>query len=578
MTATRYASFLLLLALVGLLLAGPAARAQAPAWQSLTSVPCPTGVDIGIAATASGSSGELYVVGAFSGTVTLGATTLTSVGADDIFVARWNESTRTWAWAQRAGGPGNDRPTAVAVNGPNVYLTGSFANTATFGTTTLNATSYAGLFVAKVTSAATAGTWTWALGNTSMFTRYGKAIAVRGNSVYVGGEFEFDSTFGTQYVLGRGGNDGFVAKATDAGPTATWTWAQPVGGGPGGDDEITGVAAGEVDVYVTGNFDSINPTFGSALLAPTGTGRMFAARLVDAGPTASFTWAKVFGELLPSTGFYTRALMTTLVAQGNTLYLIGDYANASLQVGPFTLPNTGIYDSFVLRMTDTGPTGTFDWVQTIGGTEQEIAIALTVSGSSLYVAGVFTSATAVFGTVSLPPYGSSSWFVAKLDDAGTNGTWAWAQRAGGTGSGGASAVSVSDLGTVCVSGSLAVPATFGSLVATSPTGRYATCVATLSPATGLATTAAAPLAGLALYPNPAQRTTTVQLPAGLAAGPATLTLLDALGRVVRTTTVALAAGSSQADFDVASLAPGVYALRVAVAVAGRTGTARLVVE
>lgn len=532
---------------------------------------------MGIAATASGSAGELYVVGSFSGTVTLGATTLTSVGADDIFVARWNEATSTWAWAQRAGGPGSDQASAVAVNGANVYLTGSFDNTATFGTTTLNATTYEGLFVAKVTSAATAGTWTWALGTTSMFTRSGKAIAVRGNSVYVGGEFDFDITFGTHYVLGRGGNDGFVAKATDAGATATWTWAQPVGGGPGGDDVITGVAAGEVDVYVTGNFNSINPTFGSALLAPTGTGRMFAARLVDSGPTAAFAWAKLFGELLPSTGFYPRALMTTLVAQGNTLYLTGDYANASLQVGPFTLPNTGIYDSFVLRMTDTGPAGTFDWVQTIGGTGQEIATALTVSGSSLYVAGVFNSATAIFGTVSLPLTGSNALFVAKLDDAGTTGIWAWAQRAGGTGVASASAVSVSNLGTVCVSGSLSVPATFGNFVATGPTGRYATCLATLSPATGLATTAAAlPLAGLALYPNPAQRTTTVQLPAGLAAGPATLTLLDAVGRTVRARTVALAAGSAHTTFDVAGLAPGVYALRVAVG--ERRGTARLVVE
>jgi hypothetical protein len=45
---------------------------------------------------------------------------------------------------------------------------------------------------------------------------------------------------------------------------------------------------------------------------------------------------------------------------------------------------------------------------------------------------------------------------------------------------------------------------------------------------------------------------------------------------VRARTVALAAGSSQTTFDVAGLAPGVYALRVAVG--ERQGTARLVVE
>jgi hypothetical protein len=68
----------------------------------------------------------------------------------------------------------------------------------------------------------------------------------------------------------------------------------------------------------------------------------------------------------------------------------------------------------------------------------------------------------------------------------------------------------------------------------------------------------------------------VQLPAGLAAGEATLTVLDGLGRVVRTRTASLPAGTATTSFDVAGLAPGVYALRVAVG--ERRGTARLVVE
>jgi hypothetical protein len=576
MTASRYAYFTILLALLGLLLAAPAAHAQAPTWQSLTSVTFPMGTNVTITGTASGSADEVYVVGYFSNTATFGTIALTSVGADDIFVARWNESTHTWAWAQRAGGSGTDRPTAVAANGSNVYLTGSFANTATFGTNSLNATSYAGLFLAKVTSAPTAGTWTWALGSTSLFTRYGKAIAVRGNSVYVGGEFEFDITFGSQHVMGRGGNDGFVAKATDTGPAATWTWAQPVGGSFS-DDEVTGVAAGEVDVYVTGNLDSVNPVFGSTLLAPTGTGSMFAARLVDAGSTATFAWAKLFGDLLPSTGFYPHALMGSLVAQGNILYLVGDYTNADLQVGPFTLLNTGIYDSFVLRMSDTGSAGTFDWVQTIGGPNQEFASSVVLSGNDLYVAGTFTSPTATFGAVSLPRSGTGSLFVAKLVDTGVAGSWAWAQQAGGTGIAGASAVSVTSAGTVCVSGSVPVPAYFGSFTATGPANWFTTCLATLNPATGLATTAAAPLVGLYVAPTPASGTqVTVQLPAGLAAGSVALMVLDAVGRTVRTGTATLPVGTATTTLDIAGLAPGVYALRVAVG--ERLGTARLVVE
>ncbi len=69
---------------------------------------------------------------------------------------------------------------------------------------------------------------------------------------------------------------------------------------------------------------------------------------------------------------------------------------------------------------------------------------------------------------------------------------------------------------------------------------------------------------------------TVAFAAAAESSAATLTLLDALGRVVRAHTVVLPAGTATIGFDMAGLAPGVYAL--CVAVAGRTGTARLVVE
>jgi len=576
MTATRYSYFTAFLALLGLLLAGPATHAQAPAWQTLTPITYPVGTYATVMATASGAAGEVYAVGYFSGSVTFGSIILNSAGSDDIFVARWNESTHAWAWAQRAGGIGSDRAFAVAVSGGSIYVTGSFNGTATFGSATLVSGGFASLAVAKLTATSTAATWAWARTATGTGSGEGSTLSVRGANVYVGGSFSQTALFGTTSIMSRGSGDGFVAKLIDAGTTATWAWAQALGG-LGGDDTVISVIAGEVDVYVTGNTKSISPVFGSTLLASTGMGNMYIARLADAGLTASFVWAQQFGEMTAVSGIYPNTLVAGMAVAGNTLYLLANFTNSTVQLGTISLATTGFYDCFVAKVTDTGTGGTFVWAQRIGGPNQEEGLSLLLDGNSLYATGAFTSPSATFGTTTLASVGTADIFVTKVVDAGTTGSFAWAQRAGGTGYSYANTVAMSSAGTLCVAGAVPLPATFGSIPVTGPFAGYSGYLATLSPATGLPTTAAAPLAGLHIAPNPASGSrATVQLPAGLAAGEATFTLLDALGRVVRTRTASLPAGTVAAPLDVAGLAPGVYALRVAVG--ERRGTARLVVE
>jgi hypothetical protein len=87
----------------------------------------------------------------------------------------------------------------------------------------------------------------------------------------------------------------------------------------------------------------------------------------------------------------------------------------------------------------------------------------------------------------------------------------------------------------------------------------------------LATSAGATASTGRLYPNPAHGAATIKLPSG--SGPATLTLLDGLGRPVRTQ---LASANTEVALDLAGLAPGVYALRVQAGAA--VATQKLVVE
>ena len=76
-----------------LLLAVPVAHAQAPAWQSAMATSYATGGRT-VYSTLPDADGNVYLVGAFGGTISLGSTTLTSAGSFD--------------WARRVGGSGDD--------------------------------------------------------------------------------------------------------------------------------------------------------------------------------------------------------------------------------------------------------------------------------------------------------------------------------------------------------------------------------------------------------------------------------------------------------------------------------------
>ena len=126
---------------------------------------------------------------------------------------------------------------------------------------------------------------------------------------------------------------------------------------------------------------------------------------------------------------------------------------------------------------------------------------------------------------------------------------------------------------VWVAGSADIPASFGILSMGGPAGSSAGFLASLLDATGLATVSTVALSAATLFPNPAHGHANVQLPIIPGTATATLTLLDALGRTLRTQT---ATTNSKTELDLTGLAPGLYALRVMAGT--QTATRRLVVE
>ena len=104
--------------LCGLLLGRLLAQAQAPSWQLATIAGQVSNGFQTIVASAADASGNVYLVGNFTGTLRFGPISITGAsGFDDVFVAKWSSATSSFVWAQRMGGTDIDRATAVAVSG-----------------------------------------------------------------------------------------------------------------------------------------------------------------------------------------------------------------------------------------------------------------------------------------------------------------------------------------------------------------------------------------------------------------------------------------------------------------------------
>jgi len=96
------------------------------------------------------NSGNPYITGTFDDSTTFGATTLTSQGGRDVYVAKL-DTNGNWLWAISAGGADWDEGYAIAVDSNGyIYTTGYFDVSATFGTTTLISEGNYDVFIAKL--------------------------------------------------------------------------------------------------------------------------------------------------------------------------------------------------------------------------------------------------------------------------------------------------------------------------------------------------------------------------------------------------------------------------------------------
>lgn len=564
-----------------LVLAGPAGWAQAPAWQSAMMVGG-SGSSLLIKATATSATGDLYVAGSFSNFVTIGNTQLLSTGGTDGFVAKWSPVTNSFVWAYRFGGSDNDQVTAVALNGSRVYLAGTFFSPiASFGNISINnasgfTTVGTDAFVAKLTDAGPGAGFNWAQQLGGAGQDAATALVANGTDVYVGGHFASPTaSFGSLTLTNSTSSptfaDGFVAKVVDAGTSTSVSWAKPITGPAA--KYVNALAVSGTSVYATGYFGGLSVSFGGSNLPNSGgTANAYVAKIADAGASSTWQWALQAG----GTG---RDVSTAIAVSGSRVYVAGSFSSAAMPLGSLSITNAdagGTSDAFVAAVADAGSTATWQWAQQAGGTSDDQATVLTTFGTNgLYLAGTFTSGAITVGTTSFAA-ASGSALVASLTDAGATATANWTQRGGATAPNADAACLALTGAKLYVAGSFRSTATFGSQTLTSTTAGAANFLASLTDANVTATAAARNTLPFELAPNPAHSATNVHLSGVPGISTTTIALLDALGRAVRTATVALPAAGLRHEFSLTGVSPGIYTVHVT---AGSSGSVRrLVVE
>ncbi|MDQ2769983.1 MAG: T9SS type A sorting domain-containing protein, partial [Bacteroidota bacterium] len=499
------------------------------------------------------AGGLVVVAGEFSGSITLGSNTLTSAGSRDLFVAKFDPATGSYLWAVRAGGAGDeDIYGGLAVNGNNIYLAGQFYGASiTLGTTTLSGMGYSG-YIAKLTDAGGSASFTWAQLIDDNSTVFVEALTVSGNNVYVGGDFT-----GTALTIGS-------TTALNSNASYDDGYVVKLTDNGGTASFIWAKGIGEVD------YSTIN-VYGLSVNGPvvyvsggfSGTlnfnGSIPSITSVGSTPGSPGSQDMAVIRLLDSG---SGAGITAAVPAGGAGYEfvtgMSRQGNVLYVSGTNSSPTwtgatvTGAGGGFVAKVTDTNGTLSVGWVQLVSGRVYQTA----PNGTGLYAASSLVG-TGNFNGTPLQSAGGSDGLVLRLADGGSSVSVSWAQAAGGLGADFFQALALAG-GRVVVGGSVTPAAAFGSLVVTAPAGLAVGAIGILADPALLAAMPSQLREPLSLFPNPAHGQATVRA----LMGAETLRLFDLLGREVRHYPVP--AGTTEAVLDIRGLPAGLYVLRSAL--------------
>lgn len=280
--------------------------------------------------------GNSYVTGYFSGTARFGTINVTSSGNNDVYIAKIDSAGEP-LWVRKGGGTREDRGRSVVLDRQgNVFITGTFTQSATFNSTTLNSLGKNSLFVAKYDNN---GNFLWAKGaGTCCDTTRGNAVSVDANGdVYIAGYFKDNTTIGSNSFTSFGASDIFVAKYDGVNGDVLWS---KQAGGPY--DDIGFACTFDTvknQLYVAGQIDD-HGYFGTIYVGAAGNRDVVIAAY---DPSGTEIWAR------PGGGNQRDAGQAITCDTLNNIYTTG-FFNDTASFGTTILQGYPKADFFVAKM------------------------------------------------------------------------------------------------------------------------------------------------------------------------------------------------------------------------------------
>jgi hypothetical protein len=337
-----------------------------------------------------------------------------SWGGNDIFIAKYNTH-GVLQWVRRAGGSGSDRGYAIVVRGNDLYVSGSFNNTAWFEDDKSVALTSAGghdIYLAKYDINGNLK-WVRRGGGPNEDRCFGLAVDTAGD-IYITGFYNDEAEFNGTTYQSNGTADMFLVKY---GPNGDFKWFKTAGGQR--NDMGTALAAGkDGKIYVTGGFREKSYFGNHEIWAKKGDTDIFIACYDKDG---NCIWVKKAGGDINDRG------NGIVVDDTLNVYVTGYYGfDAEFGEGSnkVTITAADSADIFVAKYNKDGD---FKWVLKVGGqkdapyqmgTEESGRDLWMDKGGNLIVTGSFRT-DAQFGSTYLQGWEHSDIFVAKIKQAGS---------------------------------------------------------------------------------------------------------------------------------------------------------------
>jgi hypothetical protein len=354
-------------------------------------------------AVAADDGGNVTVVGVFRDTLDFGAGPMTSAGANDVFVARFDAEGHC-TWSVGFGGALDDAANSVAVDSAgDVLVTGAFQGTAQIGGETLTSAGSYDVYVAKLDSQGDPA-WVRRFGVAGFDVAYGVAASPTGTLVLMG-RASGPIDFGGGALPGEGTT--FVVRLDGSGDQVSGRWLGP----------------GSCDTMAVGSNDDVLLGGGFSGTMDLGTGPLVSQASTD-GFVARFDpdWNAIFVNGIGE-GAYT------------TAYSVATDPSDGIVVGG-TVQSNGVAEAYV-AVDRFSAVGELEWSRRFGAAEYAAANSVAVDGSgNLVLAGYFRNGTIDFGCGPLEsPLDQGNalagdMFLAKLD---AGGSCLWSRSFGGKG-------------------------------------------------------------------------------------------------------------------------------------------------